>query len=79
MAPKVAPTEDSRLVNSNQISKNKDPQLFYSIFAGIHYYWHLQGIIRAKEAERGIRRDHKDMTDEEFYEKEVKNKRRGRK
>jgi len=38
--------------NTNSKQRNKDPQMFYSIFAGIHYFWYLQKT-EAKENKGG--------------------------
>jgi len=44
--------EPTPVENTNSKQRNKDPQMFYSIFAGIHYFWYLQKTEKATEINR---------------------------
>ena len=57
-------------IKSNQTQKVKDPQMFYSIFAGIHYLWYLQKTQRVNEPHLVTKDDAK------YYKTEVKAKRK---
>jgi len=62
------PAVDRRSVKSNhQAQKIKDPQMFYSIFAGVHYLWYLQKTERFSISQRD---------DLKHYKAEVKAKKK---
>ena len=76
--PKKKGAADKKVANQNKLQRWKDPQMFYSMFAGIHYFWYLMKKEERGEVVEGESEEYDRDDDEfgEYYRKEIKTKKK---